>query len=103
MTAREISNVKTVKEMKDVLAKKLKDENTYFTRKDIKLTATEYGFTIQIEDYEPFKMEWEEDDYFGYMVWVWHDDELVCCETAKSVLDVYSALISIGYYVGTRF
>ena len=52
MRVRDLADVKTEKEMKDVLMQKLKDENCYFKRSEIKMYATEYGYKIWVVGYE---------------------------------------------------
>ena len=111
-TVRELSNVKTVKEMKDVLYSKLKDEGCGFNRKDLHLTPTDYGFKLIVEDYETstFFIHFEYDEYFGYIVQVDcgseeypEDYECISFETSHKMIDLHTALMDIGYYVATRF
>ena len=116
-------NIQNIRAMKQVLAKKLKDEETYFTYKDISIRTRTIktdrirgeqenyrGYEIVIKDYEttPFFMFFEEDDYFGYIVWIFtvynnQLDENVEFVDSKVEYDVERALIHLGYYIGTRF
>ena len=70
MKAKDIANVTTVTEMKEILFKKLQDEETYFKKSDIHIVSIEGGFRIWVNDYEhiKFKMTFEYDEYFGYCV-----------------------------------
>ena len=96
----------TANDMKNILAKKLKDENTYFTKSDISIKKQGKKYKIVIKDYEhiPFQMAFDYDDYFGFIVWV-HNDSLktIAYVDSKKDYDIESALIQLGYYIGTRF
>lgn len=98
----------TTKEMKEILAAKLKSEGTYFTKSYISIRKIKNGYRIVIKDYEhiPFTIYMEEDDYFGYCVFVrgvqdeW--DDLVFSHSKKEY-PLENALLNLGYYIGTRF
>lgn len=97
----------TTAEMKNILAKKLKDENTYFTKSHINIKKLGEGYKIIIKDYEhiPFKMNFSFDNYFGYQVWI--RDMCEGCNIifvdSKKNYDIETALIHLGYYISTRF
>lgn len=96
----------TTAEMKNILANKLKDEDTYFTKSHISIRKHGEEYKIVIKDYEhiPFTMKFEYDDYFGFCVWVTNDSfkNIVFVESKKDY-DIETALIRLGYYIGTRF
>lgn len=109
--------MKTV-EMKQVLRKKLEDEGWSGVKaSDITIRkASERVWWITIKDYEnlPFKMHTEEDDYFGNIVWIdeyyqYRDmekperDGNVAFVDSKEGYDFRTALVHLGYYIGTRF
>lgn len=93
-------------EMKAILADKLKAENTYFAKSHISIRKNGESYKIIIKDYEhlPFTMTFEYDDYFGYTVWI-HNDSFknIVFVDSKKEYDIKSALIELGYYIGTRF
>lgn len=96
----------TTSEMKEILAKKLKDEGTYFTTSYISIRKQGEAYKIVIKDYEhlPFKMSLEYDDYFGYTVWICNDSfKNIVFVDSKKEYDIKTALIELGYYIGTRF
>lgn len=97
----------TVKEMKRVLADKLKAENTYFTMSDISIRKHGDSYKIVIKDYEhiPFKMSFEHDDYFGYCVYIKElfDNHLLIFVDDAFEYDIHHALIRLGYYIGNTF
>lgn len=98
----------TTAEMKKILAKKLKDENTYFTAADISIKKSGERYRIVIKDYEhiPFEMYFtDDDDYFGFEVWVKNcfEDENIIYTNSKKEYKIKNALIQLGYYIGTRF
>jgi len=95
----------TTNEIKEILASKLHDEGCYFTKSDISVRKTSTGYKIVIKDYEhiPFKVTLEEDEYFGKCVFVRTDDETVTFRYSKKDYPMYEAMLSLGYYIGTRF
>lgn len=96
----------TTAEMKEILANKLHEENTYFTKSDISIKKQGKAYKIVIKDYEhiPFKMSFDYDDYFGYMVMIANDSfKIIAYVDSKKDYDIESALIQLGYYIGTRF
>jgi hypothetical protein len=100
----------TTKELKDILADKLKSEGTYFTKKHIHATKTKTGFKVIIDDYEhiPFTIHMEEDDYFGKCVFVQtpydcEAEECIAFRYSKNEYPLYEAILCLGYYIGTRF
>ncbi len=97
----------SIKEMKDILYQKLKDENCCFKKDDISIASENGVTTIFIKDYEhiPFEITEEKDDVFGYVLWVKElcDGEVIeMIDSSKGYL-YRDALITIGYYIGTRF
>jgi hypothetical protein len=93
--------------MKDIIAAKLKDEGTYFTKSHISIKTITNGYRITIKDYEhiPFKVILEKDDYFGYEVWVKEelDNQFIIFKTSKKEYPIFETLLSLGYYIGTHF
>lgn len=92
-------------EMKQILFEKLQAENCYFSKSDISIRKDGNGYKIIIADYEhiPFKMSFEYDDYFCYTVWVFTNGENIIFVDSKKDYDIKTALIRLGYYIGTRF
>ena len=102
----------TIKDMKDILFQKLQDEQTSFKKSDIsikKVTCTKpkyrkYKIVIKDFEHEQFTMYFEYDKYFGYIVTVFNADyETLAFIDNKKEYNIKSALIEIGYYIGTRF
>lgn len=97
----------TIPEIKEILFQKLQDEQCYFKKSDISITKQKNHYKIVIKDYEhiPFKMLFEHDDYFGYIVYIDNEfkhDNIVFTDSKKEY-DIKTALIHLGYYIGTRF
>lgn len=97
----------TTAEMKQILADKLHDESAYFTKSHISINKQKDTYKIVIKDYEhiPFKMSFGYDDYFGYTVWIrdmFEGCNIIFVDSAKDY-DIKTALIRLGYYIGTRF
>lgn len=95
-------------EMKEILFQKLQDEGCYFTKSDISITTTKEGYKVVIKDYEhiPFTITTEEDtDYFGYIVYIRDEFEErnIIFVDSKKEYDFKTALVRLGYYIGTRF
>lgn len=114
MTVRELSDIKSVKEIKQVIFDKLQDENCCFTKKDIHIEATDYGYKIWITDYEhcTFYLHFEYDNefFFEYETWVCegsddypNDREIICLLNSKTGFRTKEALLNIGYTIGTTF
>ena len=100
----------TTNEMKDILTKKLKEEGCYFKKSDISIKKIKDCYHVVIKDYEhiPFKISFEYDDYFNYVVWVYRKEDDILYKIInmidnKKEYDIKSALIYLGYYIGTRF
>lgn len=97
----------TVNELKNILADKLQSEGTYFTKKHIHAAKTKTGFKVVIEDYDhiPFTIHLEEDEDFGKCVFVQTPFEEGCIifRYSKKEYPLYEAILSLGYYIGTRF
>ena len=97
----------TTNELKDILAGKLAAEGTYFTKDDIKATKKGNGFKVVIADYEhiPFAIHMEEDDYFGKIVYVTtpFEEDAITFRCSKKEYPLFEAILSLGYYIGTRF
>lgn len=99
-----------VAKMKDILFKKLQDEQCDFKKSDISITKQKESYQIVIKGYEhiPFKMTFEYDKYFDYIVSISNIGEIVDYENIVFVenekeYDIQTALIHLGYYIGTRF
>lgn len=95
------------KEIKELLAQKLHDEGTYFTKSDIKMTKVKNGYKIIIKDYEhiPFILKTEQDEYFGFLTTIYRDDEetYIYFDDSKREYDLFHAILYLGYYIGSRF
>lgn len=96
------------REIKQILAKKLQEEGTYFTASDISVRKTGVGrFRVVIRDYEhiPFVITTETDDYFGNIVQVYDtfNGTTVAYVDSKKGFDFRTAVVHLGYYIGTRF
>ena len=102
MTPTEIKN-----EIKDVLSQKLKDEGTYFRKSDIRCKQTKTGYQIVIKDYDhiPFTLTFEEDDYFGKCIFIRtpFDEDCIIFKYGKTEYPLYTSMLSLGYYIATRF
>lgn len=97
----------TTNELKDILAQKLHEEGTYFTKADIKAQKTKTGFKVVIADYEhiPFTIHMEEDDYFGKCVFIttpFYQDSITF-KYSKKEYPLFEALLSLGYHIGNCF
>lgn len=97
-------------EMKDILFQKLQDEQCDFRKSDISITKQKESYKIVIKGYEhiPFKMTFEHDNYFGYIVSISNTGDIIDYENIVFVenqkeYDIKTALIRLGYYIGTRF
>ena len=96
----------TTIELKEILANKLQAEGTYFKKSDITARKTSTGFRVVIKDYEhiPFRIVLEEDEFFGYGVWVYREGEYaVHYACSKKSYPIEEAIIYLGYYIGSRF
>ena len=97
----------TVKMMKQILADKLQDEGCYFTKKDVNIKAYKNGFQIFITDYEniTYYLHTEYDDYFGFVVYVYDEwaEKLIVMEDNRTDYDYRTALIRLGYRIGTTY
>lgn len=98
----------TVTEMKEILFEKLQDEGTSFTKSEINIKKNDNDtYTIVIEGYEhsAFKMSFEKDDYFGFIVWVYdsfEESNIIFLDNKKDY-DIKRALIRLGYHIGRTF
>ena len=97
----------TTNELKDILAAKLKDEGTYFKKSDIKMQKLTKGYKVTIRDYEhiPFIITLSQDEDFGYVVMVkemWGNPTIIFKDSSKDY-PMYETMLSLGYYIGTRF
>ena len=95
-------------EMREILFKKLQDEETNFSKSEISIKKNRNNtYTIVIKGYEhiPFTMSFEEDDYFGFIVYVKDEFEErnIIFVDSKEEYRIDRALIQLGYYIGTRF
>ena len=95
----------TTKEMKELLATKLHEEGTYFTKSDISIKKIKDGYRIVIKDYEhiPFELKMEQDDFFGYMTMITANGREVYFSDSKRAYDPFNAILHLGYYIGSRF
>ena len=109
----------TTKEMKEILAKKLKDENTYFTMSDISIkkseytrkgeTCKDYTYKIVIKDYEHItfivniKNNYGVDPYICVYQKESDFKNMIIYDDFRGDKDVKNVLIRLGYYIGTRF
>lgn len=93
-------------EMKEILYNKLQAENTYFKKSDISIKKVKDYYIITIKDYEhiSFKMDFEYDELFGYVVWVIDNEHNIISDTNSFInYDIEYALIELGYHIATRF
>lgn len=97
----------TTNELKEILAFKLREEGTYFTKKHIHARKTKTGFKVVIEDYEhiPFNINIEEDDYFGKCVFIQspYETEVISFRYSKKEYPLFESILYLGYYIGSRF
>ena len=101
----------TTKEIKDLLADKLRYEGTYFRKSDISVKATKNGWRIVIKDYEhiPFIVTLDEDDYLGKCVYIREQDanpfegDDYIFEYDAHEYPLRTSLLQLGYYIGTHF
>lgn len=95
--------------MKQVLFDKLQSEGCYFTMSDISIKKQGNAYKIVIKDYEhiPFLLEFEMDDYFGFVVWLYRldEDEKQCISMidSKYKYRVNDTMLQLGYYIASRF
>lgn len=96
-----------VENMKNILAQKLKEENSYLTKSHINMEKHGEDFTIVIKDYEHiyFKMRMYHDDDLGYVVSIYDsfDDCEVVFVNNEKFHDLENALIDLGYHIGNTF
>lgn len=94
-------------EMKEILLQKLQDESCNFTKSDITIKNDKEGYTVLIKDYEhiPFNITLEKDEFFGYTVIIYNvfEERIIILVDNKNEYDLKTALIRLGYYIGTRF
>ena len=97
----------TANEIKNTLAEKLQNEGTYFQKSDISVTATKTGYRIIIKDYEhiPFTVTLDDDDYFGKCVFITtpFDEDCIIFNSATHDYPIWTSILSLGYYIGSRF
>lgn len=96
-----------VNKMKDILAKKLKEENAYFGKSDISMKKQGEAYKIVIKGYEHiyFKMTFSYDDDFGYEVWIYDsfDNCNIIYVDSKKDYNVENALVQLGYHIAMCF
>ena len=102
--------IPSIPEMRNILYNKLQDEGSGFKKSEIIIKKKGDKYTFQIAGYEPtwFSMTFEQDDYFGYIVWAheWYNqsrEDEVAFVTSKRSYNVKQAIIELGYYIATRF
>lgn len=100
----------TINEMKDILFKKLQDEETAFKRSDIHINKTDYGYKIYLNGYEPlsFHMYIDDNDVWKHSIEVTECykeefNDSVDLQTDSDDESMRYSLINIGYFVGTRY
>lgn len=96
----------TVRQMKNLLARKLAAEGTYFTSEHIIIDeVTPESCRITIRDYEhiPFNLALIFDDIMGYEVWITCCGDNICYEYSTKYYPIRDAIMELGYYIGTRF
>lgn len=97
----------TITEIKNTLADKLHDEGTYFQKSDISVRSTKTGYTIVIKDYEhiPFTVHMEEDEDLGKCVYIQtpFEDDCIVFNYATYDFPLWTSILQLGYYIGTRF
>ena len=97
----------TTNEIKATLAEKLHDEGTYFKKSDISVKSTKTGYRIVIKDYEhiPFTVTLEEDDCLGKCVSIHtpFEDDCIVFNCATYDYPLWTSILSLGYYIGSRF
>ena len=107
-----LMNVKGVREIKNTLVNKFKDEGCCFNYNDVTVVDKDDMYFITIKEYEhmTFEIVFSFDDYFGYEVFcnaVYTDypDESynITYETSKQHYDVRHALIMLGYHIANTF
>ena len=96
-----------IQEMKNILAKKLKEENSYLDKSHISIEKQNDAYIITLKDYEHiyFKMEFYKDEDFGYVVSIYDSFEgcnLIFVDSKKGY-DVENALIELGYHIAVCF
>lgn len=109
----------TTKNMKEILAKKLKDENTYFTKSDISIrkkeyickgtTDKDYSYKVIIKDYEHITFVIDIKSNYGidpYICVYYKEDDfkaMIIYDDFFSDKDIENTLVKLGYFIGTRF
>ena len=97
----------TKAEMKEILVKKFRDEESSFTAKDIKISVSKNVTVISIKDYEacPFKITAEYDDYFGYCLYVYDVayEEYIGMYDSKKDYPWRDALVNVAYHIAATF
>ena len=97
-----------VEDMKNILAQKLKDEKSYFTKADIDIKKHGKTYQIIVKGFEhiPFRMELshnEED--FEYVVAIFDTFDncnIIFLENPKKY-DIEDALMQLGYHIAMCF
>ena len=108
-----------IKEMKEILSKKLKDENTYFEKSDISIrksehirrgdTCKDYTYKIVIKDYEHITFVINIRNNYGvdpYICVYYKEDDfqtMIIYDDFRGDKDIENTLIILGYFIATRF
>lgn len=97
-----------IEKIKKALAKKLRDENSSFTKKDISIEkVSKNEIWIKMRDYEnvPISVKQDKDDYFGYVLFIRDefDEGLIGMCDSKVDYPWDEAMIEVGYYIASRF
>lgn len=96
-----------VNDMKNILAKKLKEEDAYLDKSHISIKKQGNAYRITLKGYEHiyFKMDFYQDEYFGYVVSIYDSFEgcnLIFVDN-KKCYDVENALVELGYHIANCF
>jgi len=97
-----------IEKIKSALAKKFKDEQSGFTKKDIIIEKVNNNeIWIKMRGYEilPISVKQSKDDYFGYVLFIrdiFNDELIEMCES-KTNYPWDEAMLEIGYYIASRY
>lgn len=93
-------------ELKTILYNKLQAEQTSFKKSDISIKKVKHHYIITIKDFKhiQFKLAFEYDDFFGFIVWVSDNNYNTIAEVVSlKEYDITTALNELGYYIASRF
>jgi len=97
-----------IEKIKSALAKKFKDEQSGFTKKDIIIEKVNNNeIWIKMRDYEttPISIKQDRDEYFGYVLFIRDEFTEEYIEMCESKIDYpwENAVKIVGYYIASRF